>query len=288
MKTILFFILTFGAGLTICAQQRQDQEQVSSTSSKPVPNPQRSKPLDDIVQRKIMQDRQVLSYSPIREADIFWEKRVWRIIDVREKMNQPFTYPKTTLFDIITKAAEEGKVTLYTQDDDSFSYQVESMEGILFTRDTVPVTNLTTEVIEYVPVENRINSEDIKRYRVKELWYFDENTSTMKVRILGIAPLKEVYDNNDNFRYETAMFWVYYPELRKELAKHKVFNPLNDRSLMSWEDLFEMRMFASTIYKASNVQNNRLQDYLSGVDLLLEADKIKQEIFNFEHDLWSY
>jgi gliding motility associated protien GldN len=84
------------------------------------------------------------------------------------------------------------------------------------------------------------------------------------------------------------MFWVYYPEAREVLSRERVFNAGNDASPSSWEDLMEMRFFASYIYKESNVLNRRLQDYLSGVDLLLEADKIKQEIFNFEHDLWSY
>ncbi|MEL6924884.1 MAG: gliding motility protein GldN, partial [Bacteroidota bacterium] len=164
----------------------------------------------------------------------------------------------------------------------------ESMEGVLYDLDTIQQVDPDTEEIRWIPVSNEINYEDVKRFRLKEMWYSDENTSTMRVRILGIAPLKEVFDDNGNFRYETPMFWVYYPELRKELAQHKVFNPQNDSSLTSWEDLFEMRFFASYIYKASNVRDYRLEDYLSGVDLLLEADKIKQEIFNFEHDLWSY
>ena len=68
----------------------------------------------------------------------------------------------------------------------------------------------------------------------------------------------------------------------------KVFNPGNDGDLGTWEDLFERRFFSSYIYKESNVYNRRIQDYLQGVDILLEADKIKQEIFNYEHDLWSY
>jgi len=110
----------------------------------------------------------------------------------------------------------------------------------------------------------------------------------LQVRILGIAPLIDVKDDNGNFRYEKPMFWVYYPECREVLSRHQVFNSGNDASPNSWEDLLEMRFFSSYIYKQSNVHDFRLQDYLSGVDLLLEADKIKHEIFNFEHDLWSY
>jgi len=133
-----------------------------------------------------------------------------------------------------------------------------------------------------------LNPEDVKRFRMKEVWFFDEETSTLQVRILGIAPLIDVNDENGNFLYEQPMFWIYYPAVRELLAKERVFNPGNDASPNTWEDLMEMRFFSSYIYNESNVYDRSLQMYLSGVDLLLEAESIKNEIFNFEHDLWSY
>ena len=128
----------------------------------------------------------------------------------------------------------------------------------------------------------------MKRYRLKEVWFFDTKLSTMRVRILGIAPLKQVFDEQGNLRYEAPMFWVYYPDSREWLSRHPVFNELNDNGAMSWEDWLEMRFFSSYITKESNVFDRRLEDYLSGVDLLQESERIKQEIFNYEHDLWSY
>ena len=83
------------------------------------------------------------------------------------------------------------------------------------------------------------------------------------------------------------MFWTYYPELRQILAHKEAYNDFNDNARMSWEDIFEMRFFSSYIYKRSNVKDYRIEDTYSGVDALLEADKIKNEIFDFEHDLWS-
>jgi gliding motility associated protien GldN len=87
---------------------------------------------------------------------------------------------------------------------------------------------------------------------------------------------------------ENVLFWIYYPDARELLAREKVFNDQNDGAPMTWEDVFEMRYFSSYIYKTSNVKDLRLQDQFTGRDLLLEADKIKQEIFNLEHDLWTY
>ncbi len=206
-------------------------------------------------------------------------------------MNLPFAYPERPLFSILMDAAETGEITVYSVEDDKFSQrltpdEVKAMGASVDTITTfVPVTY--EEKIEIVT--NDINPEDVKRFRLKEIWFFDEETSTLQVRILGIAPLLDVKDENTGeFRYEQPMFWVYYPGARETLARERVFNFKNDSVDATWEDLFEARFFSSYIIKASNVHDRRLQEYLSGVDLLLESEKIRQEIFNFEHDLWSY
>jgi gliding motility associated protien GldN len=248
------------------------------------------KPLDDIVEKRLTFEKRVLPYDHVREADIFWEKRIWRVIDVREKMNLPFAYPERPFFTILMEAAEAGEITVYSVEDDNFSIpltpdEVASMGASV---DTIATVDPETYEETYQVVRNEVNPGDVKRFRIKEIWFFDEETSTMQVRILGIAPLIEEFDDNGNFKYERPMFWVYYPEAREVLARERVFNIANDASPMSFEDLFEMRFFSSYIYKESNVFDRRLQDYLSGVDLLMESDRIRREIFNFEHDLWSY
>ena len=264
--------------------------QVPETVDSEVPDEEVDRPLDDIVEKRIIDDRMVLKYQPLREADIFWEKRIWRVIDIREKMNLPFAYPEMPFFSILMDAATNGDITVYSTEDDKFSSSLQANEvaSMGATVDTVITFDPETYEEQIQVVRNDLNPEDVKRFRMKEIWFFDEETSTMQVRILGIAPMIDVKDENGNFRYEKPMFWVYYPEARKILSRESVFNPGNDASPNTWEDLMEMRFFASYISKESNVLNRRLQDYLSGVDLLLEADKIKREIFNFEHDLWSY
>ena len=243
--------------------------------------------LDGITEKTLMKDRQILKHRAPREADVFWEKRIWRVIDVREKMNLPFLNPEAPFFSILQEAAMNGELTLYSAHDDKFSKQVTEFDGIFFERDTVPVYDEGYNET-FQAIQNDINFEDIKRFRIKEVWYFDEATSTMNVRILGIAPMKDIFDDNGNFRYEKPLFWVYFPELRNVIARHEVYLSGNDNQVMSWDDLFEMRFFASTIYKEGNVYDRRIKDYTEGLDRLLEADKIKQELFNFEHDLWSY
>ena len=247
-------------------------------------------PLDDIVEKRIINERRILPYSPIREADIFWEKRIWRIIDVREKMNLTFSYPEMPFFTILMNAATEGEITAYGTDDDKFSYPLEPDEvaSMGATVDTIITFDPETYEEQIQVVRNDLNPEDIKQFRVKEIWFFDENYSSLDKRILGIAPLRDEYDENGNYKYTLPLFWVYYPECREILARYQVFNAGNDASPMSWEDMLESRRFSSFISKESNVYDRKIQDYLSGVDMLLESEKIRMEIFNFEHDLWEY
>ena len=247
-------------------------------------------PLDDIVEKRIINERRVLPYDPIREADIFWEKRIWRVIDVREKMNLPFAYPEEPFFSILMNAAIEGEITAYGTEDDKFSYPLESDEvaSMGATVDTIITFDPETYEEQIQVVRNDLNPEDVKQFRMKEVWFFDEESSRLNVRILGIAPLIDKFDENGNYTFTLPLFWVYYPECREILARYQVFNAGNDASPLSWEDLMEMRYFSSYISQESNVYNRKIQDYLSGVDMLLEAEKIRMEIFNFEHDLWEY
>ncbi|MDF1863775.1 MAG: gliding motility protein GldN [Saprospiraceae bacterium] len=249
-----------------------------------------AQPLNDITDRNVLKEKRLMPYQPIHERDILWEKKVWRVVDVREKINLPFMYPEKPFFEIMTKAALDNQIDLYSAEFDDFSKPLtkEEIYGSLYERDTLVRIDPITYVEEIVPIENSINYENVKRFRIKEVWYFDSKTSSLNVRILGITPLLESYDENGNFRFEKPLFWMYYPSARETLSRELIFNEGNDSSPLTWEDLFEIRKFSSHIYKTSNVRNNRLQEMYSGVDLLLEADKLNQEIFNYEHDRWSF
>lgn len=246
-------------------------------------------PMDDITARTTLASERPLPYPAIREADILWEKRVWRVIDTREKMNLPFRYPKQSFFSILTNAIQSGELQAYSVEDDAFSIPLNSqdVDKILYRIDTVAIVEPEHYSEHYEIVRNTINPEDIKRYRLKEVWFFDSKRGKLDVRILGIAPLKEEYDDNGNFKYERPLFWVYYPEARQMLHHYRAPNPWNDRSPMSWADVFDMRQFSSYIMKASNLHDRRLEAYTSGRNLLLESRRIEQEIFKLEQDAWQ-
>ncbi len=288
---VLFFLMT-GMTAVVNAQVPTAPDTDVTESGESGENEEEGR-LNDIVPKRLIKERRVLPYQPMREADIFWEKRIWRVIDVREKMNKRFTYPQRFFFDIIMDAVMDERLTAYgivDNEAEDFTETLSKDEAAALVSEVDTFVSFDPETYEETieVAYNDLNPEDIKRYRIKEIWFFDENTSTLNVRILGIAPLKEEYDDQGNFLYELPMFWIYYPDARELFAKEKTFNPNNDSETMTWHDIFEMRFFSSYIYKESNVYDRRIQDYLQGVDLLLESEKIRMEIFNYEHDLWEF
>jgi gliding motility associated protien GldN len=263
-----------------------------SESGAPLPTP-KPKPLNGIVEQKILKSKKVLAYDTPRESDIMWQKRVWRMIDTREKMNLPFRYPNRFFFEILLDGLYDKENPIQAYRDEAFEEPLDTAElsQELFREETITTVNANTYQVDTQVVRNDINYDDIKRYRLTEMWYFDKGAGELKVRILGMAPLVPVYSEADDGRVigERPLFWIHYPSSRDVLARESYFNEFNDASKVSWENVFEMRYFSSFIIKVSNVQDKYLRNmYVDERQQLLEADKLKQEIFNFEHDLWSY
>lgn len=300
MKTLAFrvailLMLTMGMSMQLTAQIA---EEVLTESSEPSQVEEiMITPLDDIVPKRILKERMVLPYDAVREADLFWEKRIWRVLDIREKLNRSFAYPPQPFFSILMAGVSDGDLSAYSDEKFTSLMDADQIQEILFRVDTVMVTNSETFEDEMQLVPNEINPEDVKRFRLKEIWFFDEESSQMRVRIMGVSPVIDKYnEETGEFLFEQPLFWIHYPTSREFFARHKAYISGNDANPLSWEDLFEMRMFSSYIYKESNVDDARLvdipslagDDLNSGVQRLLESEKIKEELFNFEHDLWSY
>ena len=295
LKKICFLSVAFSALAlsSVMAQTRENMGEVyTGTNTTESGNKPIQTPLDGIYERKLHKEKQIIAYDFIHEKDVMWEKRIWREIDVNEKMNHPFKNEKEgqAFISILLKHANDGDIQLYGTGDDEFQVALppEEQKGIGVSYDTVEVFDPETFEVTYTPVVNKFDPNSVQKFRLKEVWFFDEETSTMSVRILGIAPVMDKTDDNGNFLATVLLFWVYYPDLRVILARHEAFNEHNDAMRMSWEDIFENRHFASRITKESNVYDRRIQDYKAGLDILLEGEKIKDGIFNFEHDMWEY
>lgn len=281
MQRLLFYLVFLFLVISVNAQIQSPPE-----SGEPV--------LDDIVARSLVFEAKVLPYEALREADIPWSKKMWRVIETREKINIAFRNPTRPLFQILVNAIENDQIRAFKDEDFKEVMSTEDVKKQIFRVDSIPYYDPDTYEETIRVVESEINADDIKRYRVKEIWYFDKEASMLKVRILGISPLHETVDpTTGELKYELPLFWIYYPEIRETLAKETVVSDYNDMFPMTWYDLFENRMFSSYIFKTTNVLDLRLADKFEKsldpyMDILLESERIKEELFNFEQDLWSY
>lgn len=248
-----------------------------------------------------IKNRKPIPYSNIRESDVMWSKLVWRFVDLREKMNLPMYYPTTpeddrySLIDLLMYGIENEGLTAYETDDDEFKVPmtVDQIRNKFDAQnDTITQRNRLTGELEQKILAGEMHTDDVKRYIVKEQWFFDKQTSTLQVRIIGLCPIREYIKDGDSDLdgiQQKKLFWVYFPEARPLLASHEVFNPSNDAARYSFDDLFMKRRFSSFISQISNVHNNRqISEYTVGLNSMLEAERIKNEIFTFEHDLWEF
>jgi len=244
-----------------------------------------------------------IPWQYIREEDILWKKRVWREIDTREKQNVGFRYTGDEnsgggmFIEILIDAIKRGKIKAYSNFDDRFTQTItkeQLMEQLIQKPDTTIVVDPTTGMEKQVIVNHDFDPSTITKYRIKEDWIFDRNQGQMVVRIVGLAPVKDIIVDGD-YRGSQAIFWLYYPDIRGLLAQYEVFNPHNDIHRYTWDEFFEGRQFSSKITKVSNPfgvtagsGGANFRDFMSPMESLYESQHTSEEIFNKEHDMWVY
>ena len=257
---------------------------------------------DGVYTKENTRTRRAIPYPTLREADVMWSKRVWRVIDLREKMNFPLYYPdakildRKSLFDVIHDAAIiEGTITCFAQPatDDEFRYDMtkSEIEGLLTKWDSTAQAEdpLNPGTFISAPVKNETTTDKVWQYWVKEDWFFDKQRSVLDVRIIGICPLVEKKtETGESTGASSPLFWVYFPEARPILANQEVYMRHNDAERRTFEDIFWKRMFSSYVRKESNVYDRGIFDYKTGLDQLLEAERVKNDIFIYEHDLFHF
>lgn len=244
---------------------------------------------------KVPHVNKALELYNIREVDAAWKRRVWQEIDIRQKQNSPFIYQGDeftgggAFIEILIDAVKKGKIAAFNGFDDRFStpLDLEAFEtSIGGTEDSSLSIDPITLEETWVKTRTEFNVHSVTKYRVKEDWIFDRNAGRMVVRIIGIAPLKDILNNDGSLRGVTPMFWLYYPDLRNILANYEVYNGHNDLHRMSWTDYLDGRYFAS--YPIKNSANNPSgTNYTRDLRGLEQANRDMEVIMNKEMDMWQ-
>jgi gliding motility associated protien GldN len=294
MKKAFVLLLIGSLSLGVFAQQKQ------------------SDVLDGVYVKEHVPARKPVPYHHLREADMMWGKKLWRILDLREKINHPLYFPthkmddRYSLTELLVYGIENEGLVVYSDIDDEFTTPITigdvNKKLGSDTSTTYVVDEATgTETPKVIKTERK--PEEVTRIELKEFWYFDKQRAMLECRIIGICPIRmsakeaaigetesKVTDSTDEKELTmTQVMWVYFPAARPLLANHEVFNPYNDSERRTFDDIFFKRRFSSYIFKETNVYDNRvIMEFKHGLDALLESERIKDFVFKFEHDLWEY
>lgn len=273
------------------------------SDSLPIPVVKKSLRPDEAVETTVLKDRTPLPYENLRADDALFRHKIWREIDTREKINLPFRYAANEnngnqrFISILLKAIDDSAVTVFSNVDDRFTTPMTKAEvAKVIGGDSIPVPIIDSNGVQTGIVYKRpeINLDSFYKFRIKEEVIFDKESSRLFWRILGIAPVKNVITSMGINLGESELFWVYYPDMRPIFAKYEVYNGKNFGARMSWEELFEGRMFYGRIIKSTmdNPYDLFIKNFKglseNTILQLMEGENIKEKIFNYEQDLWSY
>jgi len=254
-----------------------------------------------------------LPYGYVGDRDVLFEKKVWEVIDLNQRINFPMYFPveenlgpdRKPLYDVLVSAMREGKIT-EVYDDSYFTTKktLKDIDASLSKIDTTDggIDQMNSDIKAYKSGKKKISEEFINRtdikaidvtgYEIVGVWYFDKRQGELKYRLLGIAPVvPDVYTMGSENKEYIRIFWIYFPAARDVLHKAKAFNEKNTAAPITFDHLLNSRRFSGTVTKEDNVYGDRgISEYLkeNAQMELLEAERVKEKIRNLEQDMWNY
>ncbi|TRW25210.1 gliding motility protein GldN [Flavobacterium zepuense] len=259
-----------------------------------------------------------LPYGYVGDRDVLFAKKVWEVIDLDQRINFPMYFPveetmgddRKSLFNVLITAIKDGKLTeVYADSYFTTKKTGEDIQSVFFFKE---LNDYGREIMNQNPgkaedelktagiltdehyTTSQVSAQDVTKYKIVGTWYFDKRQGELKYRILGICPM--AVDALTLLRMgpeadPIELFWVFYPAAREILHNAKSFNERNSAVPITFDHLLNSRRFSSTIVKEENVYGDRLiEQYMkeNAQMQLLEAERIKDKIRNFEQDMWNY
>ncbi len=302
MKNLLFVVFSVLASLSSIAQSnllnakspdeigKKTAAQLESDNDKPLP------------------------YGYVHDRDVLMGKTTWENIDLDERINFPLYYPVDTafvgkerrsLFQVLLNGIKSGKITeVYGDDYFNAKKTLKDIESVFQYRDTTQAgideynnyyddykSGKKVLSNEFINV-TELSAKDVSGYKIKGFWYFDKRQSELKYRLLAICPMAtEARDKAKGNSDSIELFWVYFPSIRDILHDAKAFNDKNSAMPITFDQLLNSRRFNGVIYKEENVFGDRtIQDYMkdNAQSQLIESERVKDKIRDFEQDMWTY
>lgn len=255
-----------------------------------------------------------LPYGYVHDRDVLMGKTVWETIDLDERINFPLYFPVDTanighdrrsLFNVLLKGIKDGRITeVYGDDYFNTKKTLKDMSSSFTYIDTIPagideINNYYDDyksgkkVLDPQYIDKReLTALDISGFRIKGFWYFDKRQGELKYRLLAICPVApEARDIGAENPDVIELFWVYYPSIRDVMHESKAFNDKNSAMPITFDHLLNSRRFSAVIYKEENVMGDRkIEEYMkdNAQMQLLESERVKDKIRNFEQDMWNY
>jgi len=248
-----------------------------------------------------------LAYGYVDDRDVLWSKTIWEIIDLNERVNFPYYYPTDTLnlgpdrrslFDLVKLNLSKGKIkevykSSYFQEKLTYDEIQERLVSIDTTDAGYEQFNAFGTVDDEYIERRRITAAEIRQYRVKGTWYFNKRLGELRYRLLGVCPVAPdvaIKAESEEEEELVELFWIWYPDARETLNSNSIFNSRNSSQPITFDVMLNSRRFNSIIYKEENVYEDReVKDYIfeDALRQLLESQRIKSVIRDFEQDMWN-
>ncbi len=259
-------------------------------------------------QLQIEKDTKPLPYGYTDDRDVLWAKTTWEFIDIKQRANFPLVYPLDTntlgknrrsLFQILVNNVKNGNIKhIYADSYFSREMSFQELDATLHRADTLDEgysqLNAGMELDPQYVSHTDVDGADVRGFRIRGYWYFDSRQGDLRYRLIGIAPVvTDAYSKSQGLddSEPVELFWIFYPEIRDILFQKKVFNEDNTARPLNFDHLLNSRRFSAVIYKVDNANNDRaVKDYIGDNSMmqLLESERLKEEIRDFEVNMWNY
>ena len=258
-------------------------------------------------------------YPRVKKEDVVFARRLKRDVYFAEESNK-FLVPKSAeqnLLYVLLNAVKENRMDAYQTWNDNSNTLID----LINYNDLMKKTDTYAGLADLTQAGESPGLRKKAGLRLIEDWYFDRNRSEFKPYIIAIGLIvpstAQAVDINNLFGAPNmppnptklddpsvkvgeagsgmvALFYVNYPTIREELCKTKVFHS-NSVINYSFDDIFQLRYFSSLIIEERNADGGRIGDMkdekgknMTGLDKLLEADRVKKSLMQYEQDMWSY